>query len=213
MQLDSLLQLRPFLYHLTASQNLGSIRRDAGLRSAASVLRGVGLESQIRTRRQGPLFVELEGEKILIRDQDPLHRGNIDLAPGFTFEDLVALLNARVFFWPGDHKSPNAYGRRHFARYANEQPALLRVPFADLVSANSDSSLQACTFNSGSPRCSGGRKSPRGPETFTLLSEISATASRVVEVVFEHRVSLPPSTTTANGLDERWTPLFGQAAA
>ena len=43
---------------------------------------------------------------------------------GFVFEDLVEILNGRVFFWPGAVGGPISYGVRHFERYQNEKPVI-----------------------------------------------------------------------------------------
>src|SRR5439155_7137821 len=103
--------------------------------------------------------------KYVIRDQWPLYAGNIALEARCSFEDIIQLLNERVFFWPGWHTGPIGYGRRHFERYENESPAILRVPTEKLYAANSDASPQYCRYNSGLPRCSNGLGRPRGTST------------------------------------------------
>ncbi len=98
-----------------------------------------------------------------------------------------------MFFWPGTHTGPNAYGRRHFARYAADDCVVLCIPTAALVTANPPPGprLEVCRHNFGSPRCTTGRKSPRGPRTIVGLEDFDGTAGEVVEVTFLGRVNLP----------------------
>jgi hypothetical protein len=102
---------------------------------------------------------------------------------------------------------PNDYGRRHFSRYEAERPRVLRVPFVAVVAMNPDSSPFVCRFNSGSPRCSGGRKSPRGPRTFIATTDFGRAPSDVVELTFLDGVALPPETETAATYDGPWSPI------
>ena len=118
MDIDRYLALRPFVYHLTAPFNLTSIREAGELRSAAELANRSGDASILRERRREAIAVA----SAMIRDQAPLHAGNIQLDPGFSFAQLLDLLNAHVYFWSGDAAGPIAYGRRHFARYSSEMP-------------------------------------------------------------------------------------------
>ncbi|MEX2389758.1 MAG: hypothetical protein WD534_17910, partial [Phycisphaeraceae bacterium] len=134
------------------------------------------------------------GGSILVREQDPLPPGNMALPPGWSFGDFIELLNSLVFLWPDTSSGPVPYGIRHFERYQCEDPVILRVPTRDAVDQNVDPGPQVCRFNSGSPRCSQGRPSPRGPETFQPLASADFTAGRVVEVVFQEAFNLPSTT-------------------
>jgi hypothetical protein len=131
---------------------------------------------------------------ILLRDQAPLHRGNLILPSGFSFEDLVEHLNRRIFFWSGTARGPNSYGVRHFERYKQEHPVLLRIGFRSLLLANPRAEPLFCKYNSGAPRCSYGRKSPRGPHTFLPAAVFSGTPGQVVEVTFCSEIELPTDT-------------------
>lgn len=152
----------------------------------------------------------IDGEVIRIRDQTPLHKGNLSLPPSWSYEDLVELLNDRVFFWPGDADGPIDYGERHFAKYAGEFPVVLRVPTADVLAANPGAPPEFSRYNSGSPRWSGGRPSPRGPDTFLGVGEFGMPPSRVVEVAFASRVRLPDRTEIADGASGPWQPFFNE---
>jgi hypothetical protein len=109
----------------------------------------------------------------------------------WTFERFIAHLNDRVFFWPGTLNGPISYGSRHFARYEAESPAILRVPTLDVFEANPAVLPLFCRFNSGSPRCTQGRPSPRGAMTFVEAQDAAFRASQVVEVTFAGSVELP----------------------
>ena|SRR5712691_7943752 len=98
---------------------------------------------------------------IVVRDQAPLHEGNLSLPRGYTFEDFIESLNGRIFFWPGSAAGPIPHGIRHFERYEQECPVILRVEFQSLLHANPGAEPLYCRYNSGSPRCSNGKKSPR----------------------------------------------------
>ena len=74
-------------------------------------------------------------------------------------------------------------------RYRSEAPAMLRLPTTALL----ESTLNFSRYNSGAPRCSGGKYSPRGARTYLPASEFVGTASEVVEVVAIGACSLPRS--------------------
>ena len=148
----------------------------------------------LQTPRRGHKPVTFEGRNIVIRDQDYLHKGNTGLSKGYSFEEFIGSLNGRVFFWPGTVSGPIVSGIRHFERYVEERPrpVILRLDFQLLLTANPGAVPLFCRYNSGSPRCSFGNKSPRGPNTFVTASEFKETASKVVEVTFNHEITLPP---------------------
>ena len=134
--LEKFINARPFLYHLTASQNLAHIRQTRLLRPAAVLMKQAGRTELLRQRRPTHEPIQIGKWKIVLRDQSPLHRGNLKLLEGTDFEDFIESLNSRVFFWPGRVSGPTDYGVRHFERYQNEHPAILRVRFQSLIEAN-----------------------------------------------------------------------------
>ena len=204
LDLASLVALRPVLYHLTSRVNLAAIRavRPLVLRPAAELLRRVaGRDSEHRAarlltqRRPGPARIDVSGRPVVLRDQEPLHPGHVALEGGMTFQDLVRLLNERVYFWPGDGRGPVAAGRRHFARCTIKEPAdcvVLAVPFAALLEENPGNPPLLTACNSGAPRShpiTGPQ--PRGPSTFAPAERFEHTACDVVEVTFARGVCLP----------------------
>ncbi|MBX3376187.1 MAG: hypothetical protein KF678_04205 [Phycisphaeraceae bacterium] len=192
IDLHQFIAVRPHLFHLTARTNLSSILREGRIESASRLLHRAGRTELVNKRRKGHLVVAIDGWKAELRDQAPLHEGNVVLSDGWGFSDLVKSLNDRVFFWPGKSSGPIPYGVRHFERYKHEDVVVLEIGTDSAMSANS---LEAryCRYNSGSPRCSGGRKSPRGPQTFARAKEFNGTACDVVEVTFEGSFELPRS--------------------
>lgn len=185
------IQLRPCLYHLTASANIARIAGAFALECAEALLRAGGAAQRLAKKRPELVRFQIDSDSVVIRDQAPLHEGNTQLEGGWSYEDVLRAENQRVFFWPGTLAGPNAYGRRHFARYANERPSpgLLRIDTAALFDMNPD--VEFCRYNSGSPRCSAGKRSPRGPGTFVSAASFPHPPSAVVEVTFRHQVQLP----------------------
>lgn len=208
LSLPTLAASRPFLYHLTAAGNVSRIRRKRRLYSAAQLFDSAGRVDLIRVRRRQHETIRIDGEDVTIRDQAPLHRGNVKLGSGWAFEDLVEALNRQVFFWPGNDTSPIPYGIRHFERYGDEDTRIIRVSLLDIVAANTDREPFVCPYNSGSPRCNAGRPSPRSANTFIAVRQAELRPSQVIEVTFSPDVQLPKSTGVAEALGEPWTPLF-----
>ena len=102
MNKDKFVNLREYVYHLTNPSNLSSILSDRKLKSTKILTQIINLEDRdifLRTRRLGHKEIGNNSYKFSIRDQDPLHRNVAEknLAPGFIFEDLVYLLNSKVF--------------------------------------------------------------------------------------------------------------------
>jgi hypothetical protein len=144
-----------------------------------------------RSRRRKCLELKDASGPVHIRDQAPLHRGAITLQGGWDFEELVEHINRHVFFWPGEEGGPIREGNNHFERYRLERPVLLRMLTVDLFQANAALSPLFCKYNSGAPRCTRGKGSPRGPDIYTSADAFCETAGRVKEVVFRGSVCLP----------------------
>lgn len=202
------MRLRPVVYHLTAARNLARIRRTRVLESAGRLLDAAGRHDLVRARRRGHEIVVVDADEIHIRDQAPLHPGNLRLDSGWTFDEFVTHLNRRVFFWPGTTTGPISYGRRHYERYREENPVVIRASLASLLSANPGRAPAVCRYNSGSPRCSYGQPSPRGGRTFQAVESADFAAAGVVEIVFEDVVELPTDAEVGSGLTGPWTDLY-----
>ena len=200
MRAEDLHRARPWAYHLTSSDNLEHLMELRTLFSARRIIEeSTGGASSVGAKRPGLSRVTFRGREVVLRDQSPLHRGNTGLPDGFAFADFITLLNEHVFFWPGTATGPNAYGERHASRYADEDVVFLRVPTADLIASNARRA-RVCRYNSGSPRCSGGLPSPRGPDTFVPLASSALRPAAVVELVFFGEAALPPTTQWSESL-------------
>jgi hypothetical protein len=200
--------LRPLLFHLTARSNLDRIRSERVLMSTANLVERAVAKPlfALDERRVRSATLRLDHGDVAIRDENPLHNGNIAFDPGWDLARLVESLNGMVFFWPGTLVGPVASGRRHAQRYleVGEELAFLRVPTAEVHLA---AKARLSSVNSGSPRCVARRKSRRGGETFLAVSKYAKTASSVVEVVFPGSIALPNSTEWSTNLEGGWRPL------
>ncbi len=196
LDLERFARTRPCLYHLTASSNADLIRRSLRLHPAIKILTAARDTRAARVRRRDSLVVRVGKDAIQLRDQAPLHAGNVSFNDGWRLEDLVEHLNQHVFFWPGRRDGPIPYGVRHFQRYAAEDAVVLVLNTAEVFAANAAQGPRFCQYNSGSPRCSGGKGSPRGPNTFAPASQYHGNPSSVVEVTFNDTVDLAECTVT-----------------
>ena len=204
---DQFTRTRPFLFHLTNRDNISRIRNCRVLHSAAVLMQQAGNTSFLRRKRTASVQFKIGKRSVSVRDQQPLHAGNISLKGGNSFEDVIQSLNERVFFWPGKVAGPIDYGERHFDRYINEQPVILRVSTVDLFRANHGVSPFYCRYNSGSPRCSKGLGSPRGPNTFVTSVNADFTPGKAVEVTFLNQVTLPAQVEIGDSVAGPWRSL------
>jgi hypothetical protein len=188
---DKLCSLRPYSYHLTHVDNVRPILARGELLSCAELLRVSGGEISVRERRPEMVSIELGGNRVFLRDQRPLHAGNVSLEDDWEFADLVEHINGHVFFWPGIANGPIGSGQRHFDRYAAENPAILRVRTADLFEANVPRAPLYCKYNSGAPRCTGGQGSPRGKQVYIRGDDAEFGVGGVVEVLYRRAAKLP----------------------
>lgn len=184
------------------------IRHDCRLYPAATLMEMSGRLELMDRRRIQHEPILINGMPISIRDQRPLHRGNMSLPDGYAFEAFVASLNRRVFFWPGTALGPRDHGVRHFGRYRSERPLIIRVRSSELLATNPRAVPLFCKYNSGSPRCSYGTKSPRGPNTFMSADDFQASPGQVVEVTFEASIVLPADSEYGPAPTGPWRPLM-----
>lgn len=205
------MRLRPFLYHLTARANLASLRRTRQLLSAAEILRRAQRVPEISVRRPASVEVRLGSALVSLRDQRPLHAGPILLLGGYSFADFVAYLNEHVFFWAGSDWGPagraRSYGLGHYAVYENERPAILRVSLESVLRENVRAAPLFCQYNSGAPRCSRGKRAPRGPNTFSTASDFALAGAAVAEVTFRGSIKLPRDTQVGSRFGGPWKSL------
>jgi hypothetical protein len=207
IEFSRLNSLRPYVYHLTARANLPLIEKSGQLLCTRLLLDRAGMQHLNDSRRDRHEAVPAPGGVVIVRDQAPLIQGAIEFEPEWTLARLVAHINEHVFMWPGTVAGPVKSGVNHFARYSSEQPVVLRFPMSHLGSLNP----KFCRYNSGAPRCSGGKYSPRGANTYLPASKFPGTASEVVEVVVEQVLPLPPSVEVADEPIGPWRRLYAAA--
>ena len=194
--LKTFVKVRPFLYHVTAAKNLDGLRALRKLISVTELSEEYANLAQPRGLSESAYY---RGAHIGLGDQRPLcrNRNQMCLDGGWEFEKFLQELNRRVFFFPG---TPDRLPRNceDFIRRkeANKlQLAILRIPTMLLINENRDKLPEFCKHNSGAPRMTNGRRSPRGPNTFVNEKTASFTSSQVKEVSLIGSVFLPKSTT------------------
>src|SRR5690349_20897884 len=97
LTLEHFQNLRPFLYHLTDRENLARIRRSSKLTPAALLIADSGRKDLLRVRRRNHEVITIGKDVIRVRDQAPLHQGNVTFPSGYTLGDFIENLNSRVF--------------------------------------------------------------------------------------------------------------------
>lgn len=203
IQIQQFIRLRPYVFHLSAQRNLPFIQRDMVLKPANTLAIDAGEGPLMGKQRHGIRTLKCGRQ---LRDHDPLHAGNISFLNGWTtLSHLVSHLDNHVFFWPGWDHGPIQSGRNHFLRYKSERPIILRIRSADLLASNPMPLF--CKYNSGAPRCTGGKGSPRGPDIFLPANKFPFSVTNVTEVTFNSSVELPASVQAAIYPSKKWQPL------
>jgi len=206
---DAFVSLRPYLYHTTSDNNLVGIIGARRLKSAGLLLLESDLYQELEIQRLAYYPVMTDHGHAWLQTQRPLHAGNIDFRDSYSLEDVVGMLNSKVFFWPGSKAGPIDYGTRHLD--ANKWPSaasMLRVRTIDIFRSAASNPPQFCQYNSGSPRCSKGKKSPRGSNTFSTADYYAKSPGSIKEVVFDDHVDLPVSTEKWDRTIRSWRPIF-----
>lgn len=204
LEIEHFVRLRPYLYHLTGRNNIKYIQQEMILKPP-NILYAESGEINFRgTHRRGHRFLT-NGRQI--RDQDPLHSGNISFSGGWGLKDLITHLDEHVFFWPGWEHGPIQSGKNHFQRYAGEKPIILRVKTREILDENIMLTPLFCKYNSGAPRCTKGKGSPRGPETFLPAAEFPFPPTNIIEVTYRSSVSLPAPVQVISYPNDNWQEL------
>lgn len=192
----------PYLHHVINRKNLCALGGGRTLYSAAVLTEKGGRREAIAARRRESIAIDLSGHAIWLRDQIPLHMAHVAFEDDWGPANFLRALAGYVFLWPGTSAGPVRYGRSHFSTYAKSD-VVLRLPFAAVKSQGP----LFCRYNSGAPRSSRGRKSPRGPSTFSPAAFCSFPVGSVVEVVFPNQLVLPRDTVWADSVTGPWFPL------
>lgn len=209
--LAKLMELSPYLYHVTYESSLSRIRRLGRLESAAALLKAGRQLKWLRKRRDKMVRFVIDGDGIVLTDQLPINEKNIAFQEGWTLPNLIEAINRRVFFWRGRDKGLLRTNQGHFGKYANagNQMVFIRVSFQETNLLNAKRGPEFCKHNSGAARKYGGKPIPRGPKTFVRPPEADFQRGQVQEVVFRDFVALPDAAEVCVGSWEGpWEPLF-----
>ena len=75
-------QLRPFLYHVTARENIPALQQTWKLHPAAELLTACGRSDLLRAHRPDSVAVRIWDQTIGLKDQRPLSAANVRLETG-----------------------------------------------------------------------------------------------------------------------------------
>ena len=209
--IESFIRLRPWAYHLTSVDNVESIRSARKLVCAAESIKHSSFAYLLSRRRISSERVCTRGEHVRVQSQSPLHEGNIEFEEGWNLPRLLEHLNNLVFFWPGNKEGPIRYGKNHFISASwGAAPVALRIYTRELLACNTETTPLFSRYNSGSPRCVNGRRSPRGSKTFITAGEFEGKSYEAVELAMPKSVSIPLGAEWSLSLSGDWGPLFEQ---
>lgn len=195
---------RPYLYHLTHRSNLPYILSTRTLFCASELFRQSGSEQHryLRARRSQHVLIEVDRQKIQIRDQRPISEKALSkcLEEGLQAPDYYEILNQRVFMWATVERLD-----RHYQRYASERPVLLRFLSEEIIRLNQ--AIEFSRLNSGATRPNshlGGIAPRRGRGTFQRPRAFEYGVSKIVEVTFPDRCVLPREIELADTPEGPW---------
>jgi hypothetical protein len=194
MTIEKFARSRPYLYHLTHRDNIGSILEARRIESASGLTERVqhpDRENFLQQRRVENVIVGNNEQSFVIRDQAQIREAALRraLVDGCTVEQFINLLNSKVFFW-----STLADVAKHFSTYTAEGPRVLRFNTTEVFALNE--APRFCRFNSGATRPHPyyhGTAAPRGLNSFVLAENFDYLPSKVREVTFSQFCILPES--------------------
>lgn len=192
--------------------NLPRILEGRRLEPAIALMRAAGREDLARARRLRDTSITIGSEQVILRNQEPLIEANLLLDAGWAFEDLIEYLNAHVYFWPGTSQSLDPLGSSFLSKYQHADVSILRLKLSSVTKANPGLPPLFSKYNTGAGRHSGGKPSPRGPNTFVPAGRFKGTRSEIREVGFHGPVILPPDAELAPTLAGPWRHALANAS-
>ena len=204
-QLTDFAAKRPVAYHVTRRENLPLIRASRALYSAGKLLILGGREDLLRSQRRGSITLQVGEHSAIVRDQDRLVPGSLDLADGISLPDYIAYLNRWIFFWPGDWQAPSS--RTKDIAAATEDVAVIRISVVSLLSRNVGVTPAFSQVNSGAARHHSGKAAKRDLNTHRRAGIFRQKATDVVEMVLEDEALLPDNTEVAQSIAGPWSAL------
>ena len=193
MNVQKFISLRPFLYHLTDENNIGNIINSRMLLSTQRIVVSSNIIDKqhfLRSKRNNHEIIYSGLQQYKIRDQQPISICALSkcLTDNWTTGDFIEHLNKRVFFWCTIDRL-----KRHFDRYINENPVIIKCSTADVLELNG-ARVEYCRINSGATRANshlGGIAPVRGSNTFFRSDLFPLTSGKVVEVTVLDHCLLP----------------------
>jgi hypothetical protein len=191
MDIEKLIALRPYVYHLTDRGNIAFIKSSGKLLSSNQLIDlcnatdKTGLKVKHRTGHE-PIVIG--DQNITLRDQAKINKAAPrSLTDGWTLDQYIYSLNDRIFMWVKDLHLAN-----HFKRYANERPVILRFSTESIVNLN-EPRIYLSDLNSGDTRCVSKYRNPkpRGPYTFKRPDDYPRVPSTVKEFTILNECILP----------------------
>ncbi len=211
MNIQEFCKKNPFLYHLTDRANFELILKSRKLLSTKLIAESSfddidTVRNFLRTKRDKHEVLNARGVEYKIRDQKPILMKVLErsLTDNWTAADFIEHLNARVFMWP----TLDRLGR-HYKRYTQENPIILRFKSADVLEINNDALFT--NLNSGATRCHpyyDGNAPYRGPNTFLPAHKYTLGIRSVGEVTFEEECKLPKRIWVSGSPDGPWKQLM-----
>lgn len=193
MNLHELVNLRPYLYHLTDSRNIENILITKSLYSTTTIVNNSEINEKsnfLRQRRPLHQAIRANGFNFWIRDQRPISILALSKCLSDNWEpgDFINHLNNRVFFWCTLKRL-----LIHFNRYHHENPRILKFKTADILKLNGNK-VEFCRINSGATRANshlGGIAPYRGSKTFLPAESYQLSPCSVVEVTVVGQCNIP----------------------
>lgn len=207
MTIEQITDKIAYAYHLTAEINYPVILHERKIYSTQR-LTEIGMSAEerdkfLRERRADHFPMKFNGQDIVIRDQRPISMKVLQrsLTPGWTAEQFISTLNSRAFFWPSIQRL-----KRHFARYEEESPLILRFKVSDLIRRNEDR-IELARLNTGATRCSpyyDGNAPTRGQGTFSSIENTAFPVREIAEITVKRECLLPNSFWKSGSPDGPW---------
>ncbi|MEL7585262.1 MAG: hypothetical protein AAGU19_01025 [Prolixibacteraceae bacterium] len=191
MDIQNFIRNRPYLYHLTSTENAERIIDQKRLFCTNELIRMSGDELHLpiqRQKRSTHYELKIDGISYFLRDQRPISTKALGkcLTDGWTVGDFLYHLNDRVFMWPTLDRL-----WRHFNRYEAEHPVIFRFPTDALFAINPH--VEFCRLNSGATRANsylGGKPPARGAQTFLPADRFEFTVGNVAEITFQKQCDI-----------------------
>lgn len=206
MEIENFTQRNPYLYHLTDADNFATILETSRILSTKNIVEASNIPNQdifLGSKRKSHTSIEVDDKIYKIRDQQPISEVVLarSLTNDWTNADFIKHLNRRVFMWPTVDRL-----ERHFKRYEQEQPLILRFRSSDIL--NLHPQAEFCRLNSGATRCNAqwkGNAPERGPNTFVTAEHFNQSPRHVAEVTVPDFLNLPMEFWTATSPQGPWT--------